>query len=424
MRAIRYFPLLVLIFLSPAPQIAGFQGVLVALPMVPEFIELCGFSTNRITDASSRKYFPTGWGIRLGELEDKDPRISTPYELAIALLVDPEALPVSPQGKELLARLTIEQRGLHTIFLLRDLARIHPEAAAYYRHQEVLANRMFRISPERLDEYTSEMTRLYVVEAAKDNRFFPLTVTSAGEKVLNPGIRIILDYLEKHDWPSQRTLIKLARRLSLDASLHASGSPEDLRFREFRSVIEHYPDIVSFLDSFLGTIARSGNLRHYHRFLLTGKQPMEVAKAIRDYLTQFPYEKNDRYVLPEELEREGVLDDDDFALYAWRKFKNSGVPVKILQADYGSVEPSVLCLFLDRDGWHTLTHDRGISVEYSQNWQGIPGLYYRRAVFFREVDVEKTWFKGIDDTYFPIETDDGPIGTPIRWVQSAYRRPR
>lgn len=126
------------------------------------------------------------------------------------------------------------------------------------------------------------------------------------------------------------------------------------------------------------------------------KHPIEVAMEVWDYLSQFPVRDNLYHTLPEVVVERGDMDSDDFALYAYSKFKQAGIDSKILVVDYEEGKAFyTVCVFKTLDGWKLMEQGRGIMRGEVSDWKSLPGRFYRRTVRFQPVDVENTWLKGI-----------------------------
>lgn len=130
------------------------------------------------------------------------------------------------------------------------------------------------------------------------------------------------------------------------------------------------------------------------------KLPTEVAMEIWDYLSHFPIIENAYYSLPEDVLKRGDMDSDDFALYAWLKFRDVNIEAKVLVIDFEEGKRyHTICVFKSKNGWKAIDQEKGILPTEASYWKSLPGFYYKRTVRFQNIDVENTWLKSISTVF-------------------------
>lgn len=214
------------------------------IPPLGKLIITCGFDPNNITTYDFEKVFPKGPGLKFVKLEDNDPKISTKHELGVALLVDTEAVITNANGAEILKSLSKKDRGLHAVFLIRDLKRMYPEKIDFYNKQEKGIQKYFSLSDKEITDHCIGAAMQDLKEFAKENMYFKFEGPN-GEPI-SPEMNIILQYLvagDKERPAKQKALENLAKNIALAAKEKSDYTPEGRKIFEFDSVVKHYDDI-------------------------------------------------------------------------------------------------------------------------------------------------------------------------------------
>lgn len=414
-------PALLLVFLL-LPPLTAFKGVNTVLPAPEVFLTMCGLTPSGVAE-SQNAVFPARWSHSIGTLEDSDPAVSTVYEALIAFMADMETKVPSSQGQLLLDRLTFRERGLYTLFYLNDLKRLYPERFDYFNMQMSNANLFYKVDWKEVGPFIAEMQRVYLLENVRGNRYF--TVYKGNSQSLNPDLKILLDYLSDPVWKNQHRLIMLGRRLTL-ASFYSERSGRDYYvFTEFTNSVYRYPDIRMFLNQAISWI----KVERFPLEKMNGLPPLEkkamaAAAEIWTELQKYPYDHNDRVMLPEEVRRAGSMDEDDFALWCYILFRRKSVPARVILIDTGAVFPIAYCVFQAGDFWLLIDQDMGIYPGKYRALPELPGNFFQKTVYYRQVDVERYWLKGLSEPRRSI--DDGDTENVVldyEWTTSPYSPP-
>jgi len=123
------------------------------------------------------------------------------------------------------------------------------------------------------------------------------------------------------------------------------------------------------------------------------KKQEKTAYKIYTYLMKFPFKDNDHHYRPEDVEKNGTMDCDDFSIYAYTLFKKAGIKSKVLlirKPRYNRVPYHAMIIYKTDRGWMWMDNgDFGKHVE--KDWCRLASLRYGRLVWFREIDVESLW---------------------------------
>lgn len=134
-----------------------------------------------------------------------------------------------------------------------------------------------------------------------------------------------------------------------------------------------------------------------------------AAEKIWDYLHRFLFDDNDIIATPDIVEKNHTLDCDDYALYAYVKFKAEHIPAKVViianpvndSVKYKTVNHAV-CIFRSGDYWRIMDYD-SIRVCREKDWRKLPARLYGKRVMYIEVDAGKSWLQG--EPYYPMRND-------------------
>lgn len=135
-----------------------------------------------------------------------------------------------------------------------------------------------------------------------------------------------------------------------------------------------------------------------------------AAEKIWNYLHQFFFYDNDIIATPDIVEKNRSLDCDDYALYAYVKFKEGGIPSKVIVIENPpgqnikySTQFHAVCVFRSGDNWRVMDYD-SIRGFRERDWKKLPAMFYGRRVLYIEVDAEKSWLQG--EQYYRMRNRD------------------
>lgn len=122
----------------------------------------------------------------------------------------------------------------------------------------------------------------------------------------------------------------------------------------------------------------------------------QFAKKTYRCLRQYPFQDNDYHFRLNEVEERGTIDCDDFALSAWQKFQEQGIPAKIviIEKPYSAaVGKHAACLYRTAEGWKWLDN-QGMGQDVAEDPRTLPARIYKKDVSFVFIDVKNTWLIG------------------------------
>ncbi|MBU0580485.1 MAG: hypothetical protein KKA19_04845 [Candidatus Margulisbacteria bacterium] len=230
---------------------------MVNMPTLDSLLSTCGFEPNKIDSYDYNKIFPVktqkNGRIRgdVGECwETDDLKISTKHELGLGLLVDTEASIITENGKKLMQSLSEKDRGLHALYLLRDLKRIYPEKKEFYEKQETGMKKYYKLTDEEVDNHCFKSTINDLYEYAKDNQYFTYYTIIDGKRVISPEMNLILQYLladESTRGAKKDALVAEAKKWATSANQNGKESHARKKWDEFKILIGNYKDVLAFI---------------------------------------------------------------------------------------------------------------------------------------------------------------------------------